>query len=215
MKDLTSAVVTQTHKQQSATAWLWLITVWVEQSATQLQPFRCTTHDADLTWNGSTYRPFPVRLSEISADASGNLGGTTQLQLANITRTINRYAETNRGSTGNEVWLTGLNAATLNPLDGRTYKLNIVTTSLDHQWVTLTLGQPQFFRRQVPAEIYTRGRCANTYKGPVCKYRGSLGSCLKTLEDCIAHGDDEVTNSLPRMHPRQFRAFPAISRRST
>lgn len=214
MKDLSSAVVTQTHKQQASTPWVWLITVWVEQSATQLQPFRCTTHDADITWDGNTYRPFPVKMAQIGADASGNLE-TTRLQLANITRAINRYAETNRGSTGNEVWLTGLSASTLNPADGRTYKLSIITTSLDHQWVTLDLGQPQFFRRQVPAEIHTRGRCANTYKGPVCKYRGSLGTCDKTLADCIAHGDDEVANSLPRMHPRQFRAFPAISRRSS
>lgn len=212
MKILTSAVVTQTHKQQNGSPWVWLYTIWVEQSETQTQPFRVTSHDADVTWNSSTYRPFPVKHEPIRADAEGNLP-SLRLLVGNVNRVTNRYLETNRGSTGNEVWIVGLHASTLSPSDGVTHKFSILSTSLSNQWVTLELGPPRFFRRQVPSEIYTRGRCSNPYKGSRCKYRGTLTTCDKTIEDCRTHGDDEVANSLPKMHPRQFRAFPAISRR--
>lgn len=94
----------------------------------------------------------------------------------------------------------------------------VTSTSINAQGVSVEVSAPNFFRQQFPRDIYSRGTCSRLFGAPECGYdtaaAGALyQSCSGTLAACIARGDDEENRSVPRRHPRNFRAFPGIPRR--
>ena len=85
--------------------------------------------------------------------------------------------------------------------------LNSQRFGVTEQAVAVNCELPNFTQIPVPEALYVRTLCGWDYMGEECGYRGSLPTCDKDIDDCIAHGVDEGANGRPVMHPRRFGAF--------
>jgi len=213
---LSSATIAQVQKQRNASPWVWLYEIWAIQNSTETKPFRITSHDQDVTFDSATYRPYPARHDVVRQDSKGNLQ-SLELRISNVGRILSRHVELAKGACSQDVRIIGLNKAALATADAQARLFQIVTTSVTDRWVILRLGMPGFYRRPMPSGVYTRHRCEHAYQDPsTCAYAGSMPTCDKTYDGadgCLVHGDDEVVNGLPKMHPRRYGAFPSIPRR--
>ena len=103
-------------------------------------------------------------------------------------------------------------------LDSATHAIEFLFTcdsiTIGAEAISLQLESPPLFDIQVPQDRFTESRCPWVYKGPICRYNGSLPSCDHSLagaNGCQVHGEDEVANGLPALHPLLFGAFPGIT----
>lgn len=199
--------------------WLELWEIEIDASAVALLKFACVNHSAPITFGSVTYHPFPVARGPIEWNSEGNLPRTT-LALDNRRRDLAPYLEQGQGFQDRVVTMRIVHEDWLALATDR-YVLDwiIAGAAVTHETVQLTLEARAFATMQLPRERFMRDRCAWQFRSPVCGYEpdsadgADYRTCAKTLDDCVLRGDDEVARGMPRLHPMQFGAFPALPRR--
>lgn len=216
MRTLTTELRGETRKLQQANPWheLWRIQVDSTTSATTWVALTNQNADAPIVFDSVTYYPFNIRRTGISSDVHGNLPSTSLL-ISNVSRESAKWAEIGAGFDGRPVELRKVHSAHLgSSTHAITFLFTVYRVSLSAETLQLELRSLPLFDVQVPQDRFSESRCAWVYKGPRCRYNGTLTTCDHTLDGangCIVHGDDEVSRGLPSVHPQFFGAFPGIS----
>ncbi|MEO0479593.1 MAG: hypothetical protein AAF196_08945 [Planctomycetota bacterium] len=165
-----------------------------------------------VSLNGVLYYPLDLRRASLPANSDGSIQ-KTQLTLPNYDRFWSRKLR--------EGFLLGMPAVLEQVIESEidaglvVYRSEwtIDTPTVGRDTVTLELTAGGLENSQTPVDRYSRGGCRHAYRLGRCGYDGPIPTCAKTLEDCILHGDEEVSRGLPRLHPQQYGAHPGILRR--
>ncbi|MEO0478411.1 MAG: hypothetical protein AAF196_02925 [Planctomycetota bacterium] len=158
------------------------------------------------------YYPLPIERQALPSNSDGSIQ-RSRLTLPNHDRYWSRLLR--------QGFLRGMPAVLDAVLESETgdglvafrSEWTIETPSVGGDTVTLELTAGGIENTQSPVDRYSRGGCRHRYRGPGCGYDGPLSTCRKDVPDCIAHGDEELSRGLPRLHPQQFGGHPGILRR--
>lgn len=171
-----------------------------------------------FVYGGNSYYPFPMTRGPINVDSDGNLPSTT-LALSNVTRELLGYLAPNPGLIGQNVSMLSVNAGLLgtgNELED-SFEWSIAGAQVTDQAIALDLVPPiTLSDLEAPRQRFFRDACPFKYRDPLtCAYEGSIATCDRSLfgaNGCMVHGNDEVANGRPRMHPYLYGGFPGLSR---
>jgi lambda family phage minor tail protein L len=176
----------------------------------------------DVVFAGIRYMRFPVRFSELQVNSDGSITNS-KLSVANVSREIMYYVESENGLRGRQVQMLTVhevhldeiyewdevgdlivypNGAPRNPAEDFVQEFftidGYVATELTVDFNLLPLVD---LTVNLPRRKFTKRSCFWRYKDPEeCGYTGDLPTCSKTLEDCKAHD-----NAL------RFGGFPGIT----
>jgi phage-related protein len=96
-----------------------------------------------------------------------------------------------------------------------TWLFQIAGCSATDEAVQFRLERANFFTRQAPQDRYSAPRCRWEFGGLECGYVinevAAFVTCPKTLDACIARGQDHASRGLPVLHPGRFGGFPGIA----
>lgn len=204
MKSLNVNIITEKNKLDTDSAWLTLLEVSVSAGST----LHLVANPQAVTFDGTTYEPFPSHVDVAQVDTKGGLAEVT-VSVANIDRSIGAYVETNE-MRGNRVRMLVVNSTNLaDPsavvLD-EVYEISDIDVT--DQAINFRLGHERILSQQIPGGRYLRDNCRWVYKSPIndviggCGYAGGLPTCDKVLEGpngCRAHANQA-----------RFGGFPAI-----
>lgn len=162
-----------------------------------------------LTWD-----PLGMEFEGFSLDDSGSVQ-ELNLTVSNGAAKFMRVADANAFFQDCRIRMHLVHGGALSdPNQSQTYLATVTDWSASWQSYTAVLSGFDLAEFSSPKQLITPDFCRWRYRGPGCFYIGDLPSCAKTLEDCEAHGADELENSLPVIHPRQFGGFPGVGRGS-
>lgn len=187
-----------------------------------MRTFNMVDANHDIWFGGNYYFKFPVKVSDLQVLSDGTVVNS-KLTVANVSREIMYYVESEDGLRGRTVRVTTVFEAHLdntytwhpdgslevlpniephNPAEDFTQERFVIDGyTATELAVEFTLLPAVDLTIVLPRRKYTKGCCYWTYKDPeTCGYVGPLVSCEKTLEDCQAHGN-----------ARRFGGFPGIS----
>lgn len=211
MKPLTQTLRDELAKLHNDSPWFELWRIQVDATAVATTWIPLVRHSAPVVFGGVTYYPWPMSRAEITEDSEGTLP-TCQLTLSNVDRTGSEWAEIGLGFRGRPAQLSIVHAAHLGSADHKiSFEFTVAGIGVTREVVTLDMRTQRWLDAQIPHDRFAEDRCGLVYKGPVCRYTGTLPECGRLFSDCVARGDDEEARSLPRLHPLQFGAFPGIS----
>lgn len=160
---------------------------------------RVCQNNENVTWGGYEWAAFPFELDAITTSPRGELP-TLVLRISNVTRVIESYMAQTNGGLNSTVVFRVINSQYLGMSKPELEEsFDIISSTADAQWVSVTLGMPNPLLQRFPLNRYFRDNCRFVYKGAGCQYAGILPSCNHTLNDCRAHN-----NSL------HFGGFPGI-----
>lgn len=204
---LSNSLVTAKDTLRAVYPWAFLLTVQIDDTTA----FRVCTLDSAIVFGGETYLPFPVKVRPQKRDASGALNAA-EVTVSNIGRQIIRQIRLGN-VLDRELRLRLVNLSDLTTcVDFGTYRISRVTITGAVLRCELRLWDLRLSR--VPARVFHRGRCQWVYGSPQCGYdttrAGAIATCTLSVDDCRAHGDDEVAAGMPRLHPLRFGGQPGI-----
>jgi hypothetical protein len=157
---------------------------------------RVINNSENIIFKGNEYVAFPFSIGELSA-AKGETP-TFQLQIDNTSRAMQQYIQAydnylKTHGVGNSAIKAIVYVVNSNDLDEEIFSENFELTefSSDSSYVTFTLGTNSLFSMSYPPRKMYKDYCMFGFKSEQCGYRGSDGSCKKTLADCRAKGNSE------------------------
>lgn len=211
MKTLTSELLAEAYSLTNIAPWMFLFDI----HATDTDLFYLTSNNEAVTFDGHTYQPFPIVISDFNQDNEGNLPSLT-VTVSNVSREVEAYVESG-AILDRTVYIRVVHADHLDDASHQIIDRFIVTEcSSTVESISFTLGLPNLFEISFPRQRYIRGRCRHKYKSLQCGYAGSIAACDKTLDGvngCRVHGDDEINRGLARLHPLRYGGFPGIPKR--
>jgi lambda family phage minor tail protein L len=181
MKNLSQALLMEAMNINSANPWLILFDIILPDSQGTL---RLVKNNENITFDGDEYLAFPLELDSVS-DSSDSDIQTLTVKVSNVTRVIQAYLEELDGLIGGQVTLRIVNAGLLSENYSeleRTY--DIIGSSADSQYVSITLGAPNPLGKRFPLDRYLANHCNWKFKTIECGYVGIDLTCKRTLEDC-------------------------------
>ncbi|MFA5398541.1 MAG: DUF1833 family protein [Methanogenium sp.] len=183
MKTLPAAIILEKNKIATKSAWLILAEITFNDISSTV--VRLARNNEDVTFESNTYTAFPFEIDTINFE-KGKIPSIV-FKVSNITRLIQTYLESTNGAVGSTVRLIVVNsdnlAADLSDLE-LTYE--VVDSSADVQWISLTLGMPSPFNKRFPLYKYVANHCnwVAQFKGVECQYAGAETTCNGTLTRC-------------------------------
>jgi lambda family phage minor tail protein L len=213
------------EKNQLATLepfiWLYEITVPTDP----VTKYRLTRGPEAVSYQGSTYSPFPISHDVIGRDQKGDLPETT-LTVSNVSREIIGTLELYDGLLGQPVkiilahsLLTGDDAL---PVAEEVFE--VVGSAASTEAATLNLGTANLFEQAIPKARMMRQHCRHQYRSAQCGYSldpsdaNFIATCDKSLtgqNGCTVHGASYTSAGLTPIHPERFGGFPGIPRTTT
>ena len=203
----TQAVV---YRQDPAGAWLEVVGAFTAEGP---RSFSITAGPTP-----TTFYPFPFQMGEQKQDQDGNLP-SLELTIDNTTRLLMSALHKASGFEGNRATAILTHESCI-ATPGYPFhqsieqSFTIVNAIASSGSIVLKLEPPQFFQQALPRDRFIAARCRWLHGGPECGYAitpfAGFTTCNHTVSDCTAHGDDEVSRFLPRLHPKRFGGFPGI-----
>lgn len=205
---LTSYLIGEKNKLHGRNRWCVLLDCPIGASEGTL---RVVDGPSQFTWNGNIYYPASISVGDIVDSADGSLN-TLQLSVANAARQLQDLIYQRKLADKTVTIMIVPELATDN-IPAVEWDFQIISHTDSALEVAFTLGHVNLFNKPFPKNRIWRSRCGWIYKDPTsCRYAGSMISCDRTYDGvngCIAHGADEVANSLPQLHPMLFGGFIA------
>lgn len=213
----------QAQKNLQATVERFPILLEVELD--QGEAIRVTSHDQDVTHDGRVFVAYPIEVGIVQQDGRGtlpNLNVTAWgladavITLARTYRLKGRRAEIRFTTTADPDEVIGASLWTIS-----TYRASPPN-------LTLVLAQHKATRVPFPPVVYDRTTCQyRKFGGALCGAPTNLTNLTgdpqfdPTICDrgkdspngCRKHGDNQVANGVPRLHPERFGAFEAIPKK--
>lgn len=210
---ITSGYKTEKNAMRNIAPWVWLFKCNIDGTNGAF----LAGYDQSITYSGNTYQPFPIMIETLERDISGTVPQVNVI-VSNVSREIATYCELG-GIVDRDVsiYLHNTNQAGV-VVDFGSFTVQGV--ALNTQVATITVGPYNLFDAQFPSRLQLRGRCDKVYGSRECLYDTTLpnavsgtypsfdtGSCDYSPEGsngCRVHGDNEVANGRPRLHPDRF-----------
>lgn len=229
--NLAQQFIDEIEKPQGSSALVWLLELEIAVPY-QVGPttipgviFRAANYPSEIVWppsdpNGPiTWYPFNFGFTPIEQNSEGDLP-QVELTVDNSTRTLMRYLHTGNGFEGNlcKLYLVPEDALTVAHPNHvfQLWELAIAGTVANDEVVSFRLENPNYFTLRRPQDRYVAGRCRWAFGSEECGYIKNViaayQTCPKTLDACIARGQDHAARGLPVVHPDRFGAFPGIPR---
>lgn len=174
MKELPVNILLEKNKTATASAWLVLLEILLNDDTSTI--LRFVRNSEDITFGGDIYTAFPFQLEATQQTSKGEIKGVT-LKVGNITNLLEPYLEELNGAIGSTVNITVVNSEHLAE-DYTELELtyDVLATSSDSSWVSFTLGAPNPLRQRFPLFKYSALHCNFQYRdvedqiGPRCNY---------------------------------------------
>lgn len=216
---LSTTQVTKKNVLNLTEPWAWLF----EVQHSDTEAIRVTPYTEQITYQTHIYYPFPLAFSPFS-EASDSRNPNLTITAFNASGELQAFLDAADGFVDKDLVLRLIHTSELTDAPALEITFQIIGATAEFDNVTWTLGTLDLYKIRVPHQKFLRGHCRNPYNTPtrqsagsivsrVCGYVGSLTKCDKTLNGpngCIVHGDDEVTNGNPRLHPLRFGGAPGI-----
>ncbi len=176
MLTLSTASIIEKNKISSTGAWVMALELHHPEGNILL-----VNNTEDLTLGGKQYTAFPFKLEDINEDTKQM--PNVKLSVANVTGTIQRLVEKNKGLTDCEVNIRIFNTNLPDIIElEETFIINASQSKAD--WVVFTLGTDFSFSRRFPPVRVMKDYCPFKFKSVECGYKGYAQSCNKTLKRC-------------------------------
>ena len=219
---LASSLVTEKNKIHNTKPWVWLFEADVDGT----NAVRIAGYDAQVTFGGNVYYPYPIQIGTQDKSREGDLFDL-EVVVANYEQVVAGYLESGY-LLGRRCTVRLINESDLTvSVHESSYFIKTVTTSLGA--AQLLLGAYSLMAAEVPAVRFNRTRCRWVYGGPGCMYDTSMPNLISATNSdfdptkcdlelgvesegngCRAHGANEAANGHPSRHPLNFGGFPGI-----
>jgi phage-related protein len=177
-----------------------------------------------VTFNGRTYKRFPISISELEENARGDLP-VLDVSVSNATREVQSFLERRNGLLDRSVKLYIVSTALLSDASAAvSQKFTITSSFADAERVTFRLSQLPLVEVKMPHQIYSRSRCRWEFKSAECGWGlpslpagvGDSAACTKLRTGtggCEWHGQQYLDAGQTSLWPARFGGFPTIPRR--
>lgn len=181
-------------------------------------------NEEPVTFDGNTYRPFPIGFEEMDESLAGDLP-VLNISASNVTREVQAFLEHRGGLLGALVLIRIVNDAFLgDPAAAIGQRFTVGAATATDTSVSLRLSQMPFFDISMPHQIYSRNRCRFGFKSKECGWGfpslpagvTDSSSCDKTRNGengCSHHGQLYTDAGETSLWPQRWGAFPSIPRR--
>jgi len=181
VKILPNALKTELIKLQNASPWFFLFEIKVNDAGQYLFLVKNTS---DVVFDGKTYKPWPITLSEIRTDLKGSLYGIT-IDASNILTSMFDLLDTGDNFMEQPVTIRlvhGDNLTDATAVTSETFRVaSIESTETSARF---TLDHFNFFDIPRPIARFNNRQCRYVFKDAQCKYTASTSTtCDKTLND--------------------------------
>lgn len=172
--------------------------------------------ERDSSGAAIVYSPSSVMHEDVKQDTEASIN-KVKLTAQNVNREGVALLKAYNGLIGEKVRIVCVRLSDMpdgDPVREEVY--DVLDSSARAETVVLTLGRAALAQKKFPDRRVSRQYCAHRYGSAACGYdtarAGSLQTCAKTLEDCIAHGLNEAAASLENRHPQRMLIFPGVPR---
>lgn len=180
MLTLSTASIIEKNKISSTGAWVMAIELHHPEGNILL-----VNNTEDLTLAGKKYTAFPFKLEDINEDTKQM--PNVKLSVANVTGTIQRLVEKNKGLTDCEVNIRIFNTNLPDIIElEETFIINASQSKAD--WVVFTLGTDFSFSRRFPPVRVMKDYCPFKFKSVECGYKGYVQPKLQSLFGGVVSG---------------------------
>ena len=200
------ATVIDSHRIASLNAFVPMLVVEVidHRTGEVVDTLRvCRNGNEDITYQGQLYASTDFDLTE-----TNEVDRPSEVTLSFFDRTgvVTRYMQMYRGGVGFKVRLFFLNTGNMDqpPEFETTYTVRTSSADTSSYRVSFTLGMENPLALRVPRRTQRKDRCQWRYKGPECRYTGSLRTCDYSLQGpngCAAHHNEENFGAFPGINP--------------
>ena len=196
-------------KPSGAFPFLLFAEIAVETSTTARTLFRFVRYPKEISFLGKTWYPFAFKLSAITAGSDGELP-RVRLEIDDPRGTVRPWLHVADAFRGRTVKLYWAHWATVDSGSYIPFDFTVVAADVSEERVELTLRWTNFFEEQFPHDTFVRGRCRWLQGSTECgDYRMQV-DCGRTLEGCIAVGEDWSAAGLAPLHPRRYSGYDSI-----
>lgn len=203
----------EAYAKNNASPWIWLFEVEVGSS----EVAHLTPYDAQVTWNGDTYYPYPMSVPTVP-EGKATAQSQAQITVYQVDQMLTDRLR-DRELVGNKIRVRLVHADNLSETDVIAHEMTILGASIvrDQRAVTFSVGTYNWLNKQ-PGRRFVRLRCHHVYGSDACGYdkdrSGALSTCERTYADCLTHGQDEASVGLFQYHPARFGGFPGMPRQN-
>lgn len=187
MKNLPAAL--RQAKNQFGQDSPWLILIDLDLTGLGGPVYHFVNNNEDITFQTRLYSAIPLQIDLPKETSKGEIP-SLKLSISNVTRLLQVEMEKYSGGVGALCTLYIVNAGLLNEDYAElTMDFELISAVCTNQWAEITLGASNPLRRRFPLHRYIAAHCNWQYKSAECAYSGSLPTCKRTLDDCVAHGN--------------------------
>lgn len=210
----------QANRIEAPSPWLLL---W-ELELSSIERVYLVNNEEGFTFEGNTYRPFPVTLEVLEETLGGDIPGLN-LVVSNISREFSGFLQHRQGLLDRTVYLRIVSAS--HPEEpALRHRFTIRSSSATESEATFRLSQVPFADIDIPYRKFHRSSCHHAFRGEACGWAfpslppgvQDSTSCSKRLDGpngCVAHGLMYEAAGQPSKWPARFGGFPGIPRRRT
>lgn len=207
-QSLTSYVIGEKNKLHGLNRWCVLVDVPIDSMTGAL---RVVDGPTQFLWNGNIYYPASISVGEIRDSSDGSLNSLS-LSVGNVSRQLQDLIYQKKLADKTLRIIVAPSAAP-DHIPAVEWSFEIISHTTSALEVAFLLGHANLFNEPFPKNRIWRTRCGWIFKDPSsCQYIGTLLTCDRTYDGpngCVAHGADELANSLPQIHPMFFGGYIA------
>lgn len=207
----TAATVLKAQERHSGKAWIDLLEIQLEVSASVNRWALLAAHPTNVTFDGRTYyaRSCSIELPELSAEQLPQTSAT----IDDTDRVASGYLKAYAPLAGNRVVHRRVHEDLLASGDsGYVTQWEIISAGIEQgvadgaitSALVLQLGTPSLHRSRKPR--FVRNVCSHRYKGALCGYTGTIAACDLSLDGpngCTVHDNQARFGGAPSLpHPR-------------
>jgi len=195
MKSLSENIKAEKNKIHNTDPFLTLLEITLSDDEDSAGPtvFRFVKNNEDITYQGNVYTAFPFVLGWIGSNVDGEIP-LVSLKVCNISRILTPYLNDLDGGLDStiKIILVGYGILT-EDYSELELDFTVMGCTSDAYWVSWTLGMFNPSYQRFPLFRYIANYCPYTFFDDgtgECGYDGALETCLHTLTDCKAHGNE-------------------------
>jgi|TARA_Y100000310_G_scaffold332297_1_gene407605 phage-related protein len=153
MRTLPSALITAKNDLASADSWIALFEIIIDDGTNH---YYIAAYDAQVTFDGQTYEPYPIALNRIEEDTDGTLSEVT-ITLSLLGAGIAELIDDNDGLAGVKVFVRFVQSANLADTTAKIEtELEVIDCTGDLKSASFRCGFPNLLRQQAPSKRYNR-----------------------------------------------------------
>ncbi len=197
--DISTNAIIEKNKLTSMNVELLLLEITYK---TEL-PVRVCLNNTQITWNRYVYYPAIFDLTGMNETKDADIP-QINLTFYDINRVFIPLLEQYKGCTGANVIIRIVDSKYLSDTIPKLEELMEITDSTvtDQAVVKISLGAENLLNLRIPRNRYLKNNCRFDFKGSLCGYNGTAGSCNRTFARC-----KELLNQ------KRFGGFPSVGKK--